>query len=144
MRSNLVTSISHPLSKRHFDLCGAQLRILVVDDNHNAAEALAAYLSFEDVECRMVFGGAEAISIGTAWLPHVIAMDISMPECTGVKAAFALRHNRRTSGITIIAVTALDETEVCRHLTAEEFDGYFQKGQSPANLLALVMTFANA
>jgi len=67
-----------------------------------------------------------------------------MPECTGVQAALALRHNRRTSGITIIAVTALDETEVCRHLTAEEFDGYFQKGKSPANLFALVMTFADA
>jgi CheY-like chemotaxis protein len=80
MRSNLVTSISQSSSKRHFDLCGDQLRILVVDDNHNAAEALAAYLSFEDVECRMVFGGAEAICIGTAWLPHVIAMDISMPD----------------------------------------------------------------
>jgi len=66
MRSNLVTSISQSSSKRYFDLCGAQLRILVADDNHNAAEALAAYFSFEDVKCRMVFGGAEAISLGTA------------------------------------------------------------------------------
>jgi two-component system, OmpR family, response regulator len=121
-----------------------KLRILVVDDNHNAAEALAAYLSFEKVDSRTAFGGLEAISIGSAWLPHAIAMDISMPECNGVQAALALRQDGRTSGIAIIAFTALDEAEVCRHLTDQEFDGYCQKGQSPANLLALVMTFAHA
>jgi CheY-like chemotaxis protein len=144
MQSNANKSISHALTKRRVELCGAQLRILVVDDNHNAAEALAAYLSFENVDSRTVFGGLEAISIGSAWLPHAIAMDISMPECNGVQAALALRRDGRTSGIAIIAFTALDEAEVCRHLTDQEFDGYCQKGQSPANLLALVMTFAHA
>jgi CheY-like chemotaxis protein len=144
MQSNANKSISHALTKSRVELCGAQLRILVVDDNHNAAEALAAYLSFENVDSRTAFGGLEAISIGSAWLPHAIAMDISMPECNGVQAALALRQDGRTSGIAIIAFTALDEAEVCRHLTDQEFDGYCQKGQSPANLLALVMTFAHA
>jgi two-component system OmpR family response regulator len=144
MQSNANKSISRALTKRRVELCGAQLRILVVDDNHNAAEALATYLSFENVDPRPAFGGLEAISIGSAWLPHAIAMDISMPECNGVQAALALRQDGRTSGIAIIAFTALDEAEVCRHLTDQEFDGYCQKGQSPANLLALVMTFAHA
>jgi two-component system, OmpR family, response regulator len=68
-------------------------------------------------------------------------MDISMPECNGVQAALALRQNGSTSSIAIIAFTALDEAELCRHLAGQEFDGYCQKGQSPANLLALVMAF---
>jgi CheY-like chemotaxis protein len=59
-----------------FDLSGLQLRVLVVDDNHNAAEAMAAYLSFENMTCRVAVGGLEAVTIGTGWAPHVILMDI--------------------------------------------------------------------
>jgi two-component system, OmpR family, response regulator len=46
-----------------------------------------------------------------------------MPECNGVQAALALRQNEHNSGIAIIAFTALDEAEVCRHLADQEFDG---------------------
>jgi hypothetical protein len=53
MPSNVIKIASHPWTKRNFDLGGIQLRVLVVDDNHNAAEALAAYLSFESMVCRV-------------------------------------------------------------------------------------------
>jgi len=133
---------SRPWTRRRIELREAALRILIVDDNQNAAEALAAYLSFGKMDCRTAFGGLQAISVGVAWRPHVILMDISMPDCNGFEAALALRHDPRTCEITIIAFTALDETEVLRHLTDHEFDGYFQKGQSPTHLLALISTFA--
>lgn len=85
---------------------------LVVDDNHNAAEALAAYLLFESMECRVAFGGLEANTIGTEWAPHVIVVDISMLECNGYEATFALRQDRRTSGTVILAFTALNDVGV--------------------------------
>jgi two-component system OmpR family response regulator len=83
-------------------------------------------------------GGMEAVKVGVAWRPHVIVMDISMPRCNGFQAAVALRNDKRTRGIAIIAFTALDEMEVRRHLTDKEFDGYCQKGQGPAHLAALI------
>ncbi|OTP72826.1 MULTISPECIES: response regulator [Burkholderiaceae] len=126
---------------RHVAVGEIQPRVLVVDDNANAAQALAAYLSFENVECRVAFGGVEAISMATHWLPHVIVMDISMPECNGFQVAFALRNDERTCGIAIIAFTALDESEVRRHLIDNEFDGYCQKGQPPTKLFGLVTNF---
>jgi len=120
------------------------LRVLVVDDNQNAAEAMAAYLSFESMECRSAFGGLEAIAIGTHWAPHVILMDISMPDCNGYEATFALRQDRRTSGTVIVAFTALsDDGDVRKHLVDHSFDGYSQKGQSPSKLVALVMSFVH-
>jgi two-component system, OmpR family, response regulator len=118
-----------------------QLRVLVVDDTSNAAAALAAYLSTENMVCRVAHGGREAITTAIAWEPHVIVMDISMPECNGFEASLAIRHDARIAHIAIVAHTSLDEAEVCRHLSDSEFDGYCQKGQSPEKLLGLIRTF---
>lgn len=96
-------------------------------DNSNSAHALAAYLLFENTECRVAYGGVEAVAIGTDRSPDVIIMDIAMPECSGFEAAFALRHDPRTGNIVIVAFTALDEAEVRRHLADQELDGYCQK-----------------
>ena len=82
------------------------LRVLVVDDNQNAAEALAAYLTYEGMECRMAHGGAEAINTATEWIPDIIIMNISMPELNGVEATCALRRDLRTGSIIVIAFTA--------------------------------------
>ncbi|MFT4506404.1 response regulator [Caballeronia sp. 15711] len=98
MPSNVIKAAAHPWIRRSFNLDGMPLRLLVVDDNQNAAVAMASYLSFESMDCRVAFGGLDAIEIGTNWAPHVILMDISMPECNGYEATFALRQDRRTSG----------------------------------------------
>jgi CheY-like chemotaxis protein len=74
-----------PWTQRRVILDGAVLRVLIVDDNQNAAEALAAYFANERMECRVAFGGVQAIAEGGAWSPHVIVMDISMPGCNGLK-----------------------------------------------------------
>ncbi|WP_051888579.1 response regulator [Caballeronia sordidicola] len=144
MPANITTTLSHPRIRRSFDLHGMPLRVLVVDDNRNAAEAMATYLSFENMECRVAFGGLEAIAIGIHWAPQVILMDISMPECNGYEATLALRQDRRTSRTVILAFTALnDDGDVRKHLVDHSFDGYSQKGQSPSKLVALVMSFVH-
>jgi CheY-like chemotaxis protein len=113
--------------------------VLVVDDNPNAALAMVAYLGAEAIGARAVFGGLEAIDMGRAWTPHVILMNLTMPQCDGFEAARTLRQDPDTVQIVIVAHTALDELEVRRHVvTGEEFDAYMQKGRSPAQLVALI------
>ncbi|WP_250501260.1 response regulator [Caballeronia sp. GAWG1-5s-s] len=114
---------------------------MVVDDNENGALALAAYLSLEGMDSRTAFGGRQAIEAATIWTPHVILMDVSMPECNGIEASRSLRRDPRTAGIAIIAFTALDEAEVRRQLRDSEFDGYLQKGVALGQMLELVRTF---
>jgi two-component system, OmpR family, response regulator len=141
--ANLFHRAPRPWTARRVVLNGAALRVLVVDDNHNAALALAAYLGVEGIEARAVFGGVEALDMGRAWTPHVILMDLTMPQCDGFAAARALRQNPGTSQLAIVAHTALDETEVRRHLlTGDEFDGYVQKGRPPAQLVTLIRILA--
>lgn len=113
-------------------------RVLVVDDNQDAAEALAMYLHLENFAIEVAYGGKQAVKLAMSWTPHLIVMDISMPECDGFEAALVIRRDSRTSQVAIVAFTALDETEVRRHLADHEFDAYCQKGQPPSQLVALL------
>ena len=142
MQPYLKNSLSRAWTARRIPAAYTEpLRVLVVDDNKNGAEALAAYLSLDPMECRIALSGAQAIEMATAWVPDVIVMDISMPELNGLEATYVLRRDLRTGNIVIIAFTALDEAEVMRNLLHTAFDGYCQKGQSPLVLVALIDSF---
>jgi two-component system OmpR family response regulator len=132
---------AHVWTGRRKYIDGSPPRILVVDDNKEGAEALATYLESDGMTTRTAFGGVEAIEIGSSWIPDLIVMDISMPECNGYEASLALRKNAQTTSIAIIAFTALDEDNVRNHLEDHEFDGYCQKGQPPADLARLIRDF---
>lgn len=136
--SKLFHRAPRPWTARRVPVNGARPRVVVVDDNHNAALALAAYLSLEALEARDVFGGMEAIDMAREWAPHVILMDISMPQCDDFEAVCALRQDPRTAGIAVVAHTALDEAEVRRLPAGHEFDGYVQKGWPHGELVALI------
>lgn len=75
--------LSRPRTLRRVPLDGAPMRVPVVEDDQNAALAMAAYLSLENIEARAVSGGMEAIDTGREWAPHVILMDIWMPNFNG-------------------------------------------------------------
>lgn len=138
----LLHRTPRPWTTRRVRVTGTRLRVLVVDDNLDAALALSTFLRTEEIDSRAVFGGLEAIDMGRGWSPHVILMDISMPQCNGLEAARTLRSDPRTSGIAIVAHTALDELDVRRQLMDDEFDGYLQKGRPLNETVALINTLA--
>ncbi|MGY6156300.1 response regulator [Paraburkholderia graminis] len=131
-----------PWTDRRVTVDGDRLRVLVVNDNDDAAVAMATYLSVDEIEARAVFRGVQAIATGRTWAPHIIFMDISMPECNGFEAARALRSDPSTGAVAIVAHTALDEAEVRRHVSGSEFDGYVHKGWPLERLVALLWRFA--
>jgi CheY-like chemotaxis protein len=141
--SYLKNSRARAWTDRRVSVNVSSLRVLIVDDHESGADALAAYLSLEAMQCRIALSGAQAIEMGTAWLPDVIIMDISMPDLNGFEATFALRRDLRTGNTLIIAFTALDEADVLTHGLPVMFDGYCQKGQSPAVLIALIKLFTS-
>lgn len=123
-------------SSRKVPADSAAFRVLVVDDNENAADALAVYLQYENLEIQTAYGGRQAVRAAAVWMPNLIVMDISMPGCNGFEAALLIRADARTNNIAIVAFTALDESEVRRHPSDHEFDAYCQKGQPPSHLVA--------
>ena len=125
-------------SDRSVDVDREQWRILVVDDNAYSAEALAAALESDGFDTRFALSGIDALHAIDGWVPHVVILDITMPEHDGYATARVLRRIDRTREAVIIAFTALGEETVRPEGLHAGFDGYCQKGNSPDALVDLI------
>jgi CheY-like chemotaxis protein len=136
----LTTFSSHCTlwTDRSVDANLQQWRILVVDDHAHSAEALAAALSADGFETRVALSGVDALHAVEQWSPHIIVLDISMPEHDGFATARVLRRIAQTRDAGIIAFTALGEELVRKQGLHAGFDGYCQKGNPPAALVQLI------
>lgn len=112
---------------------GPRRRILVVDDNIDAAQSLAMLLRLRGHDVKAAFGGAEALEAVASDEPELVFLDIGMPVMDGYDVARQLRA-RFSSDITIVALTGWG-TEQDRHRSREAgFDRHLTK---PVDLSAL-------
>jgi PAS domain S-box-containing protein len=109
-------------------------RILVVDDNRDAAEIMAMLLKVLGAEVQSVFGGQEAIDAMETYRPDVVLMDIGMPEMDGFEAARRIRQHADYDHVTLIALTGWGQDEDRRRSHAAGFDYHLTK---PADVGAL-------
>ncbi len=82
-----------------------RLKVLVVDDNVDAAETLAAVLDMLGHSTRLVHSGQEVLAAATAFGPDVVLLDIGLPGMTGYQVARQLREHGRFASTSLIAVT---------------------------------------
>lgn len=116
----------------------AWINILVVDDDVNSGEALAAYLATRGAHVRCVDNGPAAIDVLQSWRADVAVLDISMPVVDGFATARMIRNLEQGEDVTLIAHTALPESLVEKRAIVSGFDAYCQKGTSPETLLDLL------
>lgn len=89
---------------------GESARVLVVDDNVQAVEVLAAALESGGYRVLRAYGGAEAIEAARHAQPDLVILDLMMPEVSGFEVARALRESEPTARIPILVLTAKDLT----------------------------------
>lgn len=87
----------------------AKGRILVVEDDTDISNMLRIYFSSQGYEVVVTARGGEAMERCRAQLPHVIVLDIMLPDIDGYEVCSRLRTNLRTSHIPIIFLTQKDE-----------------------------------
>src|SRR6185369_13037168 len=80
-------------------------RILVADDNRDAAESMSMLLRLMGNEVRTVYDGAEAVEEAATFRPDVIVLDIGMPKLTGYAAARRIRAQSWSEGTMLVALT---------------------------------------
>ena len=109
-------------------------RILVADDNRDAAESLAALLQLDGHEVTVVHDGPAAVAAFARVLPHMALLDIGMPGIDGYEVAQAIRRHHPTSAAKLIAITGWGQEDDKQRAHAAGFDLHLTK---PVNLQRL-------
>ena len=84
-------------------------RILLVDDEPDILEILDYNISGEGYQVKRAKNGLEALEKANKWKPHLILLDVMMPEMDGIEACEQLRKNTSLSEVVIVFLTARSE-----------------------------------
>ena len=114
-----------------------KLKILVVDDNRDAASSLSMLLELMGHEVRIGYDGEKAVQLAEAFRPQLVLLDLGMPKVDGYEACRRIRNHTWGADMTLIAVTGWGQDEDRRKSTAAGFDGHLVKPVSPEILLHL-------
>ena len=118
------SGIGHPPSRR----------ILIVDDNVDAAKTLGELLELYGYEVHLGYDGPTAIKKALAYRPQVVLLDIGLPGMNGYEVARALRQQESLSGMLLAALTGYGQEEDRNRSREAGFDYHFTK---PVDLSAL-------
>ena len=114
------------------------LRVLVVDDNVDAAEMLATLLEMNGYEVRVEFDGASALATALREPPTVALLDIGLPDMDGHELARRLRAQPATAGAVLVALTGYGQAEDQQRAHDAGFDHHMVKPADLDRLLTLL------
>jgi CheY-like chemotaxis protein/two-component sensor histidine kinase len=112
-------------------------RILVVDDNKDAADSLAVLLRAYGTDVRIAYDGLEAVGSAVAFEPHVVLLDIGLPKLYGYDVAKRIRE-ARGKDVLLIAITGWGQEEDRRRAFEAGFDHHLTKPVQFELLLRLI------
>jgi len=113
-------------------------RVLIADDNKDAADSLAMLLEIDGHEVRVAHGGHAALALAQAFRPEVALLDIGMPELTGHEVATALRREPWGKTIQLIALTGWGQERDRQQALEAGFNHHLTKPVDPDQLGALI------
>jgi CheY-like chemotaxis protein len=114
------------------------LRILVVDDNPDAAHTLTMLLKMAGHDAHKAAGGAEALRLGAGLEPHAAVLDIGMQGMSGYELAQRIRQEPWGGSIMLIAVTGWGTPEDVARARQSGFDHHFRKPVMVERLLEVL------
>jgi len=112
-------------------------RVLVVDDNQDAADTLAMLLQAEGCDAEAVYGGAQALQAVARRRPDLVIIDLFMPLMSGDELARALRQGPFGDQMILVAHTAMSSHLHHEAIVSAGFDHHLVKPAAIDDLLAL-------
>jgi signal transduction histidine kinase/ActR/RegA family two-component response regulator len=109
-------------------------RVLIADDNRDAADSLALLLKLSGHEVRVAYGGREALAMVREHGPQFVLLDIGMPDLDGYQVAERLRGDPLTQWVTLIALTGWGQEEDRNRAQAAGFDHHLTKPIDPQEI----------
>ena len=124
---------------------GRSLRVLVVEDNVDAADSLSLLLRLYGHEVQVARTGPTALEMAAASRPDVVLLDIGLPGMDGYQVARRLRERPEFKDVMMCALTGYTPSEADRQRQQETgFDHYYVKPVDLATLLELFKTVGPA
>jgi len=114
------------------------LRVLVVDDNVDAAETMAMLLDMSGHKTAMVHSGLDVLDVAREFLPDVILLDIGLPGMNGYEVAARLRQERILDQTLLVALTGWGSDADKRAASEAGFDIHLTKPVSPDALMEVL------
>jgi two-component system CheB/CheR fusion protein len=113
---------------------GRRSRVLVVEDNPDAAEGLRLLLELYGHEVRVAHTGPDGVQAASEWLPGAVVSDIGLPGFDGCEVARRIRGVPGMERALLVAVTGYGSEEDRRHVREAGFDLHLVKPADPADL----------
>ena len=105
----------------------AGLRVLIVDDNRDAADTCAALLELSAHHVQTAYSGRQALELAETFRPHAVLLDIGLPDFNGYTLAQRIRESSWGRHALLIAVTGWGQTEDRRRANEAGFDHHLAK-----------------
>lgn len=115
-----------------------KLTVLVVDDDHDAADSLTMLLAAYGCETYTAYGGQEALQMAGIRTMELAVVDINMPGMDGYAVARQLRVSASGPELYLTAVTGAPEVETPRLAQEAGFDAHYAKPLREADVLDIL------
>jgi signal transduction histidine kinase len=113
-------------------------KVLVVDDNRDAAESLSLLLRLNGYEVRTAYDGEAALQAARDYLPDVAVLDLGLPRMDGYEVARRIRQEPALAGITLVAASGYGQEEDRRRSGEAGFDQHLIKPVEMEDLLGIL------
>lgn len=120
----------------------ASLRVLIVDDDREAADVLSLCLQLMGCRTHVAYDGNNGIAEAMRFEPEVAIWDIALPGVDGYEAARRLRRTQDGQRISLIALTGLPAGEHAMTALAAGFDHHLKKPVDVEQLLRILSTLS--
>jgi PAS domain S-box-containing protein len=132
-----VSPVTTP-TKSDDAVSGSKYRILVVDDNEDAADSLAMLLGLAGHQTYTAHDGQDAIDAAEQHRPDVVLLDIGLPTMSGHEVCRRIRQQPWGKSIALIALTGWGQEEDRQRSQEAGFDGHLVKPVDHSHLLGLL------
>lgn len=146
-RIHLPRSVVVPLAANAQQLAPKQAdqtsghRVLLADDNRDAADSLAMLLEMNGYRVTVGYNGTEALELARRSPPSVMILDIGMPDITGFEVARRVRTENWGREVYLIAVTGWGQKEDKARAMAAGFNHHLTKPVDPDEVEDVLRTF---
>jgi two-component system CheB/CheR fusion protein len=117
---------------------GERVRVVVIEDNRDAADSLRMLLEILGNEVRVAYTGPEGVRTVTDWRPDAVISDIGLPGLDGYGVARELRRNPTAAKTLLIGLSGYGSDEDVRRARDAGFDHYLVKPAAPETLQRLL------